>query len=73
MSNNNTEQEVEQEDKPINLALRLNADQYARLKKAAAKAEKPVSTWMKEVCFACAGDTRTLEELLKSVAYHLEE
>ena len=74
MSNTEQEIELETEPKPINLALRLNAEQYATLKTSAARAGyKHVSTWIKEGCLVRAGDTRQLEELLKAVAVYLEE
>jgi predicted DNA-binding protein len=56
----------------VNLAIRLSEKQYSRLKKAAKRADTPVSTWMRETCLTCAGDTRQLEELLKSVCAHIE-
>ena len=64
---------IEQEElKGINLAIRLKPHQYERLKKAAAKSDMPVSTWMRDICLTTAGDTRQLEELLKAVNTYLD-
>jgi len=66
-------EQVKNEKEGINLAIRLNGEQYEKLKKAAEKSGKQVSTWIREVSLTTAGDTRPLEELLKAVCTYIEE
>jgi predicted DNA-binding protein len=68
-------QEQQEQDKSegINLAIRLNGEQYEKLKKAAEKSGKQVSTWIREISLTTAGDTRQLEELLKAVCTYIDE
>ena len=63
---------MENENKGVVLALRLNSEQYERLKKAAKKEGTKVSTFIKKVALITAGDTRELEVLLRAVCAHLE-
>jgi uncharacterized protein (DUF1778 family) len=67
------EQQVEDKKEGINLAIRLSGEQYEKLKVAAEKSGKQVSTWIREVSLTTAGDTRPLEELLKAVCTYIEE
>jgi len=56
-----------------NLPIRLKPDEHKIISKAAKEAGEPVSTWMRDVSLAAAGDGRKLKELLKAVCVYMEE
>ena len=56
-----------------NLPVRLKPDEYKTISKAAKASGEPVSTWMREVSLAAAGDGRKLKELLKAVCTYMDD
>ena len=62
----------DKEEGIINLPIRLKDEEYAVITSAAEEANMRVSTWIREVALAVAGDNRTLTVLLKAVSARIK-
>jgi len=65
--------QTKKKDDAVCLPIRLKQHDLKIIKKAAKNAGEPVSTWMREVALAAAGDGRKLKDLLKAVCAYMDD